>query len=345
MTRLAALIPAYNPDGALLTLAGALSAQGVETVVVNDGSAAGLDVFQELGALPGVTVLGYEENRGKGAALKAGFAYLAERGYTGAVTADADGQHTPADILRMMAAMGESPGRLILGSRAVEAMPPKSRAGNRLTRALFRVLYGVRLRDTQTGLRGVPLDKNSLPGLLELPGQRYEYEMEVLRESPRLFPAGIREVPIETVYLNDNSGSHFRPLRDGARIYKVLLDKLPGFILSSVSAFALDYLLFNLLYYWVFPASSWSTPAAALSARAVSGTCNYLVNKRLLFKGGGERYTFLNYWKLALCILAASALLTYLFVDLFHLPAFAVKIVVDLLLFFVNFTVQNAMRR
>jgi dolichol-phosphate mannosyltransferase len=217
-------------------------------------------------------------------------------------------------------------------------MPPRSKSGNHLTRVLFRILYGIRLQDTQTGLRGIPLNAHSIPGLLELPGNRYEYEMEMLLHSEQLFPDGIREIPIRTIYEAENKSSHFRPVQDGLRIYRVLFGNLPGFLLSSLLAFGLDYVLFNALYYFLFHQSVLATVAA----RVVSGTMNYQCNRHLVFHAQkGSSYTAWNYLKLAVLILLINSGLMYLLVELLGLPAFAMKIMVECILYIFSFLIQN----
>lgn len=337
--RIGILIPAYQPDGKLAALVEELGAAGLETVIVDDGSTVGGEVFAALRDRPGVTVLAYSPNQGKGHALKAGLRHMAGVGFDGAVTADADGQHTVHDIRRMAGALAAEPAKLVLGMRDVAQMPPKSKTGNSLTRFLFKVLYGIDLKDTQTGLRAIPLNGETTRGLLELPGERYEYEMEMLITSPSLFPAGLLELPIETVYIDDNSSSHFRPLRDGGKIYAVLFKNLPGLLCSSLAAFGMDYVLFHFLYYHVFRHSVLATACA----RAVSGTCNYLMNKNVVFRREKGDYTFFNYWKLALCILAVNAALMYLLVDVLGSPAFLMKIIVECAMYIISFTAQNKM--
>ena len=77
--------------------------------------------------------------------------------------------------------------------------------------------------------------------------------MEMLAQSAALFPAGVEEVEIQTIYSEDSDAvSHFHPLRDGMRIYAVLFRRFPRFLISSLLAFLVDYLAFNLLYYLVF---------------------------------------------------------------------------------------------
>jgi len=334
--RCGVLIPAYEPGEALPALTRALMDKGVPVVVVNDGSATGLEYFERIRA-QGAVVLEHGENLGKGRALKTGLAWMAEQGYEGVVTADADGQHSLEDILRVARALASGSRRLVLGIRDVSRMPNRSRTGNRLTRTLFRLLYGIKLQDTQTGLRGIPLTGENRSGLLSLTGERYEYEMEMLIEAGELFPAGIQELEIETIYLEDSdTSSHFRPLADGARIYSVLFRHFPRFFLSSILAFLVDYSLFNLLYYLLFHRS---VPAAVL-ARVVSAGVNYTVNRKLVF---GSSYHLLGYVKICLVILLAGSGLMYLLVDCLSLPAFLVKPLVDCGLYVLSFAAQNRM--
>ena len=334
--RCGVLIPAYEPGEALPALTRALMDKGVPVVVVNDGSATGLEYFERIRA-QGAVVLEHGENLGKGRALKTGLAWMAEQGYEGVVTADADGQHSLEDILRVARALAGGSRRLVLGIRDVSRMPNRSRTGNCLTRTLFRLLYGIKLQDTQTGLRGIPLTGENRSGLLSLSGERYEYEMEMLIEAGELFPAGIQELEIETIYLEDSdTSSHFRPLADGARIYSVLFRHFPRFFLSSILAFLVDYSLFNLVYYLLFHRS---VPAAVL-ARVVSAGVNYTVNRKLVF---GSSYHLLGYLKICLVILLAGSGLMYLLVDCLSLPAFLVKPLVDCGLYVLSFAAQNRM--
>lgn len=237
-----ALIPAYEPDGKLVALVRALSREGLEVWIVDDGSGAAYrPVFDE--AADFGTVLHTPVNRGKGAALKTGLAAIrqaVEPPFT-VVTADADGQHRIGDVLRVLEEAAARPKALVLGCRDFRGnVPLRSRMGNSLTRLVFRLNTGKRIYDTQTGLRA--FSHLQLPLLLDVDGARYEYEMNVLKEYART-GLELREVPIETVYLEGNRSSHFHPLRDSFRIYRQLL----GFSASSLLCFGLDYGLFCLL--------------------------------------------------------------------------------------------------
>ena len=225
------LIPAYHPDEKLLHLLESLHAAGLcRILVVNDGSGPDCDgIFSEIRRRwSSVTVLAHETNRGKGGALKTAFRYLLEHADSssqqGAVTADADGQHTVPDIRCVMDEMERAPEALVLGVRMFEGkVPLRSAFGNRLTRFLLRLLYGVRIPDTQTGLRGIP--RAMMERCLEIPSDRYEFELDMLLAAVS-DGIGIRSVPIRTIYIDDNASSHFHPLRDSARIYSVLFRNL-----------------------------------------------------------------------------------------------------------------------
>lgn len=214
------LIPAYQPEHKLIELLGRLSCcRDMAILVVDDGSGPNYrSVFEQAELF--ATVLSYEENRGKGAALKYGLSFIRNHfvpPYV-VVTADADGQHSAEDIIRVGDKAAENPRELILGTRKIgRKVPLRSRFGNTVTRAVFRRASGMRVYDTQTGLRG--FSDQSLLFMLRVPGERYEYEMNML-----LLWAGnrssIREVWIRTIYLGDNSSSHFDTLRDSFRIYR-----------------------------------------------------------------------------------------------------------------------------
>lgn len=220
----ATLIPAWEPPRTLAGLARELIGQGCDTiVVVDDGSGAERqEIFQEISQAPQVTVLRHPKNAGKGSALKTGFRHLLTHhpNCAGIVTADADGQHTSADIVRVAHAFANS-GRFVLGTRGLQQnVPLRSKLGNTLTRYAFRWLTRTCVSDTQTGLRGFPMP--IVAELAGLPGDRYEYEMAVLAYLCQSMRPPL-EIPISTVYLDGNRSSHFDPVRDSVRVYSVLL--------------------------------------------------------------------------------------------------------------------------
>ncbi|GIE93365.1 glycosyltransferase family 2 protein [Paractinoplanes rishiriensis] len=212
------LLPVYRPGVHLPELVSALPDAG-RVVVVDDGS--GADAEPHLAAVRkmGCAVLRHPVNRGKGAALKTGFRRaLADHPGLDVVTADADGQHSAADIGRIAERAGR--GHIVLGVRRFDRMPPRSRFGNTVTRVVFRAATGRDVSDTQTGLRAYPADL--LERLLEVPGDRFEYEMSVLLDAARTRHP-IEEVEIPATYLNGNAASHFDGLGDSVRVYCALL--------------------------------------------------------------------------------------------------------------------------
>jgi glycosyltransferase involved in cell wall biosynthesis len=225
LSDLVVLIPVWQPEPVLIGLVQQLVAAGFAALlIIDDGSRADYTtIFQQLELMPGVQLLRHAANRGKGRSLKTGFEYVLVSlpQVQGVITADADGQHTVPDILHVAETLCQSPQRVVLGSRVFASeVPRKSRFGNLLTRRLFGLLAGVRLCDTQTGLRGLP--RNLLATLSDLPGERYEYEMSMLAHLCRSGHIPV-EVPIQTVYFDGNRGSHFHPIWDSLRIYLVLL--------------------------------------------------------------------------------------------------------------------------
>ncbi|MFF3064102.1 glycosyltransferase family 2 protein [Oerskovia sp. NPDC057915] len=267
------LVPAYEPGTALVRLVAALRATGDVRgiVVVDDGSGPGsrpvLDDVARLGAV----VVGFPANHGKGAALRRGFAEVARR-WPGedVVCADADGQHAVADVLRVGERVRAGDAAMVLGARTFTGdVPLRSRLGNSATRWLFQAATGTRVQDTQTGLRGYPA--SMIGWLLDVRGDRYEYELNVLLAAAREGLAVV-EVEIETIYLDDNASSHFRPLTDSARIYAPLL----AFSLSSLLAFGIDTAMLLVL-----DALTGSLLLAVVGARGVSGAVNFVVNRRV----------------------------------------------------------------
>lgn len=234
------IIPSFNPDDKLLEVVASVRAGGFSDIVcVNDGSRPDcLRYFEQLAAFPEVTLLAHAQNRGKGAALKSAFRYLLERGgkEEAVVTVDGDNQHKIADILKFAEALREQEA-LILGVRCFDTagVPARSSFGNKMTSKIFSVFCGLDICDTQTGLRGIP--KRYLPELLALDGDRFEYETNMLLATKRL-GLPVLQLPIETVYLEENKGSHFRPFADSFKI----LGLVAKFCASSLLCTAIDLL-------------------------------------------------------------------------------------------------------
>ena len=216
------VIPAYEPESSLLTLLNALRARFEHIIVVDDGSSRAGSVFSAVADLEGVALLVHQANRGKGAALKTAFAEVLRRfPDAGVVTVDADGQHLPDDVAAVAAATAANPDRFTLGVRSFDGdVPFRSRLGNTWTRWFFFLLTGTMIRDTQTGLRGIPA--KFLRALCDMPGDRYEYEARML-VAAALMQKKPLQVGIKTVYIEGNRSSHFNPVKDSLRIQAAML--------------------------------------------------------------------------------------------------------------------------
>ncbi|MBQ6582721.1 MAG: phosphodiester glycosidase family protein [Mogibacterium sp.] len=333
------LIPSLEPDERLPLLIQSLQEQGFRRIVlVDDGSSDQAQGYFDLAGQMGCVVIHHDSNYGKGEALKTGFCAAVDTfGYEiDVITADADGQHLPRDIRRIADAMDLHPGSLVLGTRDFSGkdVPWKSRMGNRITAAVFRAVTGVRIPDTQTGLRGIPA------GLLQLAlheeGSRYEYEMNFLTDAAAA--AEIVTVPIETVYENGNRSSHFRPLRDSLRVY----GRIVRFAAASLAGALTDYTLFLLLFA-LLEAVITDTKAilfATILARCVSGLVNFFLNKHWSFRSDGATgREALRYGVLFLALMGLSSLGVMLLSSL--LPVWAAKLLTDTLLFCLSYIVQQ----
>ena len=353
-SRYIALIPAYEPGEKLVSLVHDLRDKGFDIVVVDDGSGTDYrEIFEKVSH--DAVVLTHPENRGKGAALRSGLGYIMNymaydevartpsgvRELSGrdavVVTVDADGQHLPDDVLRVARIAGSRRDALVLGSRALEEdVPARSRFGNTVTRHVYSAVTGVRVHDTQTGLRA--FSRDLIPALLEIEGDRYEYEINMLLT---LATEGytIIEERIETVYEDNNSGSHFRTVRDSFRVYKEIL----RFSASSLASFAIDYCMYALLLAVTGAAGmAHGLIISNIGARLVSGTANYTMNRKLVFRSRtGFAKSAAQYIALAALILAGNTIVLSLLAGTFGINSMIAKLITEILFFIISWTVQK----
>lgn len=388
MGKIIVLIPAYKPEDKMLHLLQALgeyrsmSAEagsgqqreavkntdrddfaGIDGIVIVDdgGREEYRELFEKAQAM-GCRVVHHEVNRGKGAAIRTGIQTAMDQ--YGAdihiVTADADGQHLPGDIVKVARVLleknsgGADAGPvLVLGTRdfSGDDVPARSMLGNRITAAFFKIATGTSCSDTQTGLRGIPAAL--LPLALDTGGDRYEYEMDFLTEAVK--KADLAQVPIETVYEEGNKTSHFRPVRDSLLIYR----KPIRYALTSVGSAAVDWALFLLLLR-MFGLSAFSAGAAGTAGKTAGGTAfakaagtaaavsrigsglfNFELNRRWSFQSKGNpgreaaRYLIL-FGANILCNAGMVTAFSYT-----GIPAAVGKVIADVTLFIANYHVQK----
>lgn len=338
------IIPSLEPDEKLLHLLEQLHSAGIENIVlVDDGSGEQYaDYFEQAKARWGCTVLRHAVNLGKGRALKTAFNYCLNTWpqAPGCVTADSDGQHTPQCILAVMKALTESPNALVLGCRNFDEkdVPLRSSFGNKCTRFIFNALVGLRITDTQTGLRAIPT--SFMKHLMNTTGERFEFESNMLIETKEA-EVPIVEVPIETVYIEENKTSHFNPLRDSIRIYAIF----GKFLFSSLSSSVVDIVLFTMFCFLLKSMSmgAWHITIATVLARIISATYNYLLNYKIVFKSkehhgmAAGKYTLLAFVQMA----CSAGLVSLLYNLTGGFSEILIKICVDICLFFVSFQIQR----
>lgn len=330
------LIPSYEPDVRLLQLIHDLKeSSDMAIVIVDDGSGEAYSAIFNEARAAGCIVLSHEHNRGKGQALKTGFRFIQSLGgRESVVCADSDGQHLPRDIERIAAQVREHPGHIVMGGRRFTGkVPLRSRFGNAVTRKVFRLTTGIELHDTQTGLRG--FSSSMLGFLCSIPGDRFEYEMNMLLAAHE---SGIPmiEIPIDTVYLNENKSSHFRPLVDSIKIYFPIL-KFSG---SSALSAGIDFMMLFLL--------QWMTGnllIAVVGARLCSSLFNYSLNRKFVFKERNGKAAVAGsmpkYFTLVVLILVFNYGLMLLFNTEAGLPLLIAKVLTEGILFLFSYWSQR----
>lgn len=344
------LIPSYEPDDRLIELLHCFKREGIDhVVVVNDGSDETYNaIFEQakiiLDDINGVLLV-HTKNEGKGKALKIGFEYLlnSNKNIVGVITADSDGQHSVKSIKAVQNALLECPHNLVLGVRKFESesIPWKSRFGNIVTEKVFKYLTGAHITDTQTGLRGIPTE--FMKTLLNIKSNRFEFEMEMLVDCIGRYE--ITEIPVETIYdSTENHQTHFRPLIDSFKIYKIIVIRFVKYILSSLSSCLVDLFLFSVMcsilkekipLYYVY--------ISTIVARIVSAIYNYLVNYKMVFQSSDDvTKSAAKYTSLAIIQMFISAFLTNSIVNTFPIIyETVIKAFVDAFLFLINYYIQN----
>ncbi len=359
------VIPALNPGDGLISYIDRLRSHGFEHIlIIDDGSRESCRHIFDEAEQKGCTILRHNVNLGKGRALKDAMSFYIETkepslslknrietkepspclNFAGIITADSDGQHTAEDVAKVAQAMDEHPGSLILGARDFDTgyIPPKSKFGNKCTITALRLFIGGSISDTQTGLRGIP---NALiERYSHLKGERFEYETVMLVDAIHE-GVDIVEVPIKTVYIDNNSETHFNPIKDSAKIYGVILGTFFRYTLSSLSSFLVDYGIFCALIFMLGTSKdsqSRSVWIATVVARVCSSIFNYTINKKMVFKSNRGSSTLIMYFTLCICQMAASAALVSL-IGATGFPVQIAKIIVDTILFLVSFRIQKTL--
>ena len=343
------VIPTLEPTTLLIDYANKLISKGfLHIIVINDGSSDKYDsIFKKLNQITECTVITHDKNRGKGAALKTGYQFIKDHfpECQGVITVDSDGQHAIEDVCKIAQKLATEKSCLLLGCRnfSLPSIPIKSKLGNRSSSVLFFMLYGKWIGDTQTGLRG--FHTTLLDEMLQMPGERFEYEMEVII-SCTLKKIPMEQVEIQTIYENNNESTHFQAINDSIRIAKVIFNSFVKFFSSSMISAVLDlgiaWLLLDLLRNSFVNNDLARIALATCIARIISMLVNYNINKKFVFKEENSRKSsFGKYIILCVVIMLLSTFLVYVSHHFLHLNDKIMKVIVDSLLFLLSYKLQQ----
>lgn len=343
------LIPALNPPkDRLASYIDDLRRRGFgKIIIVDDGSDEEYKKYFDKFKEDGIDVFTHAKNLGKGRAMKNAFNYILSSydDFSYVICADSDGQHGVDDILKIVKNLENTEETsLVLGSRDFdrENVPPKSKFGNKLTSLIYYLFFGDRIRDTQTGLRAIP--KSYLKDFLDLDGERFEYEINMLINASKT-DKNIKEIPIETIYYDDNKETHFRPVMDSFKIYRVIFRTFFKFIISSISSWLVDISMFRILFNILSKTVNNYSPVIWIStfvARVISGIFNFSINKNLVFKDSSQnKGVYARYFLLWLIQLIVSAFLVDNIFKKIKIDTSVIKILVDTFIFIVSFKIQD----
>ena len=338
--KMIALIPAYEPDDRLITLLKQLANTSFDAIVVDDGSGwKYTEIFEKVKKY--ATVLTHDINKGKGVALKTGYEYIKDNYIEKyiIVTMDSDGQHTVEDAIMLSGKVLENPNKLIIGQRNfTQDVPLRSKFGNACTRVAYRLVTGIKVYDTQSGLRA--FDDELTDFMLSIKGDRYEYEMNVLMECQKN-NIQIMEEDIATIYIENNSSSHFDTLKDSFRIYKEILK----FSASSLICFCLDFSLYLIFLSTTSGLGTLnSVRISNILARLISSVVNFSLNRKYVFKSNSDILeSAVKYILLCMFILTINTAMLGFLVEYVNIDKSIAKIITELSLFAVSLAIQKLM--
>lgn len=333
------IIPAYNPDEKIfLEFIEKLNKEFSKILVVNDGSSEECaSVFKKIEEM-NIKLVKHSVNLGKGRALKTAFNEVLNTypECIGSVCADCDGQHSIEDIKKCVHELENNKNSLIIGARDFNKsnVPARSKFGNKITRGIFKIFIGLSITDTQTGLRAI--SNNLMRLFMNVKGERYEYETNMLIECKNQ-DINIVEVPINTIYIEENRTSKFNPIKDSISIYKMFAK----YIFSAVSSFVIDIALFK-LFLMIFNNANLvnSIICSTIISRIISSLYNFIINGKVVFKNINKS-SLIKYVILVIVQMFVSAFAVEYLSKIIKINTVIIKIFVDAVIFMVNFVVQR----
>ena len=331
------IVPTLNPNVEIFeSFLNKLKKEFKNILVYDDGCRSEYQDFFKKLEKDNIIVLHHYVNLGKGRAMKDAFNYLLNEypNIKGVVTADSDGQHSVNDIKKCAELILKNPESLILGCRNFDNdnVPKRNKFGNKTTRGVLKLFVGIKVTDTQTGLRGLP--KNVMVKFIITKGDRFEYETNQLIDTISK-DVNIKEFEIETIYLdNSNAESHFNPIKDSIAIYKVFLK----YIVASFSSFLIDIILFSLFSKIIN--LEFNILLATILARVMSSIYNYFINSNLVFKSKNGS-SFIKYALLVIIQMLLSGFSVQYLDSISKLNTIVIKLFVEIIIFIANFVIQR----
>ena len=340
------IVPTYQPSNHTINLSKELVKFFKHIIIIDDGSSKELKkIFNQILEFGNIDILSHLVNEGKGKSIKDAIEFglkkyeneIFNKKIIGFLTCDADGQHSVGDICKCANEFKFGGADLVLGSRVFNGnIPIRSRFGNELTSKLLYMTHSLQLKDTQTGLRCFSVDfaKN----IKDLIGNRYEYEINMLIYAKKN-NYKIKEIDIETIYIDNNSQSHFNPIVDSIKIYLVVFNEFIKYTLVAVVSFVCDILIFFMLSKILYNKNSFIY-LASFGARFVSSAVNYLLNSTLVFKNK-KNSSIIKYYLLVVCNITLSAHFVNDIYHSFNGNLFIIKYVIDIIIFIFNYLINK----
>jgi len=325
------VIPAYNPDQQLLHVIANIQQESTHTIfVIDDGSNKETQkIFTTIREeYKNVIVVRHIINLGKGAALKTIFNYILSNypQIDGVVTLDSDGQHSTKDCIHILQTLETNVNSFVLGHRTFSKdIPLKSYIGNNISKFIYKIILGRSFKDTQTGLRGI--SKDFMKQCLSIKSNRFEFETEQLAIAVNN-DIHIIEIPIETIYIENNKASSFRPLIDSFRIYFILF----RYGLSSIITAIVDFVIFMI-------ALSFGTNIliSNMLARTVSIGIQFNLLDKFVFHTKSKIMSFILFALYVYVMGIISAMTQISIIEHLNISIITAKILVEGILFFINF--------
>ena len=278
------IIPAYQPDKELVKLVSEINESGFGIIVVDDGSGKSYkNIFEQISDKAHIITL--EKNMGKGAALKNGFSAVKSLfpDCRHIITSDADGQHRIEDIIRVKEELDNKSEMVLTIRKRKGKIPFRSKIGNDLSKFVYTILTGHYFFDNQSGLRG--FSAKHISWLCMVKGDKYDYELNVIYYADKQ-AVPITTIAIQALYIDDNKSSHFEPLKDTARIYKLLFSSA---WVSFVSALLCEILIILFSVFFGNKFIYLTVPSAGVIAAFFSVIINRFIAFRNFKYGDGTR--------------------------------------------------------